>query len=426
MIKKSNYISAIHDYRTNTIKVWERTPDGKRVIRSYAAPYYFYVEDRTGGYISLRDKTLKRLDFDNRNDFKQALDFHKVRYESDIAPLDKVLMENYYDVPAPTLRVGLLDIEVDYDPDIGFSSVRDPYAPINAITIYIPNDKKFKTLAVPPKWYLEKHGDDESAFYQYGTDLQDTDLGFFSSEKEMLRRFVELLDDIDVISGWNSDFFDLPYIIQRIKRVLGQAYVKRLCFEGCQEPQERELEHFGSLELTYTLYGRVHLDYLNLFKKFTFGGRESYSLAAIAAEELDIPKLEYEGSLANLYVNDFFMFIKYNIRDVEILQKLDEKYKFIQLANTMAHESTVMLPSVFGSVQYIDTAIVNYAHNVLHRIVEDKVHKPKVNVEGALVVSPQVRNAHQHFLGRHQLVVSKHVQNSQSISGMYYWTIYQF
>ena len=299
-------------------------------------------------------------------------------------------MTHYYDIQAPKLRVGLLDIEVDYDEDRGFSSVRDPYAPINALTMYIPNDKRFITLVVPPQWYLDEYGDDETEFFKLGSDLQETDLAFFRTEKELLRRFVELIDDIDVLSGWNSDFFDLPYIIQRIKRSLGQHYVRRMCFEGCQEPQEREIEHFGSLEITFNIFGRVHLDYLNLFKKFTFGGRESYSLAAIAAEELDIPKLEYEGSLANLYNNDFFMFVKYNIRDVEILQKLDEKFKFIQLANTMAHESTVMLPAVFGSVQYIDTAIVNYAHNVLSRIVADKVHKPTVNVEGALVVTPQV------------------------------------
>jgi DNA polymerase elongation subunit (family B) len=364
---------------------------GNRVVRSYAAPYYFYVEDSKGEFTSLYGKKLKRLDFDSRDEFKRALDFNKTKYESDLNPLDKILMQHYYDRAAPKLRIGLFDIEVDYDDEIGFSTVRDPYAPINAITVYIPDRQKYITIAVPPKWYLELHGTDTSALSKYGDPLPEfADIGFYATERDLLLQFLNIIDDLDVLSGWNSDFFDIPYIIQRILRVLGKHHAKRMCFEGCQEPQEREVEHFGSMEITYNLSGRVHLDYLNLFKKFTFGGRESYSLAAIAEEELDIPKLHYDGTLANLYTADFVTFIRYNIRDVEILHRLDEKFKFIQLANTMAHESTVLIPAVFGSVQYIDTAIVNYAHNVLDRIVSDKVHKPTIPVEGALVVTPQV------------------------------------
>jgi hypothetical protein len=104
----SNYISAIHDYSTNSIKVWERNSDGKRVVRSYDAPYYFYVEDKNGSYTSLKGKKLKRLDFRTRDDFKHALDFHKVKYESDISPLEKILMNMYYNLPTPDLRVRII------------------------------------------------------------------------------------------------------------------------------------------------------------------------------------------------------------------------------------------------------------------------------------------------------------------------------
>ena len=358
-------------------------------------------------------------------------------------------MEKYYDVQVPKLRAGLFDIEVDYkdikfendhemiirpigvdgestisigefkqfskndqnlfevydasldkwvnfkssqysyDGPIGFSSVRDPYAPVNAITIYISDTNKYITLVVPPAWYLDLHGTDTEPLLLYGEPLPDfVDVGFFRTEKELLNKTLEIFEDLDVISGWNSEFFDVPYIIQRIKIVLGKHHLKRMCFEGCQEPVEKEVEHFGSPEITYELSGRIHLDYLNLFKKFTFGGRESYSLAAIADEELKIPKLHYEGSLANLYSANFVTFIRYNIRDTEILHKLDEKFKFIQLTNTMAHENTVPLPAILGTVRYVDTAIINYAHNVLNKIVFDKTHKPAVGIEGALVISP--------------------------------------
>jgi DNA polymerase elongation subunit (family B) len=109
------------------------------------------------------------------------------------------------------------------------------------------------------------------------------------------------IDDADIVSGWNSEFFDIPYIIKRLERVLGAKSLAYMSFKGAKPPKERMVNRFGSPAITYTLHGRTHLDYLDLFKKFTFEGRTSYSLANIAAEELDVPKLDYEGTLEQLY-----------------------------------------------------------------------------------------------------------------------------
>lgn len=147
---------------------------------------------------------------------------------------------------------------------------------------------------------------------------------------------------------------------------------------------------FGSEEPIFKFFGRSHLDYRQLFEKFTFEGRTSYALAAIANEELDIPKLDYEGTLEQLYNRDFVHFITYNARDVEVLVKLDDKFKFIALVNQMAHENTVDFSAVLGTVQYVETGIANHAHYVLKKVVHDKVISNHDKVEGAVVLNPKI------------------------------------
>jgi DNA polymerase elongation subunit (family B) len=377
------YIAAHNDkFRDRTI-VWERTPEGRRV-KAYKNPYYFYVPSKTGDFLSLKDEPLKRMDFDSKAEFEDACRRINVRFESDISPMEKVLMDEYSGKPAPNIVYGLLDIEVDYDPTIGFSNPANPYAPINAVTIYRSDLGKFLTYAVPPKswnWDTDTLPDDIS------------DMILFHTERELLLKMLGDIEMCDVLSGWNSEFFDLPYIGKRIEKVLGPSAFARLAFEEAQKPYWSEVERFKGAktkELCLELGSRVHMDYMRLFKKFNLAGRPSFALAAIAADELDIPKLSYEGTLADLYNNDFILFLKYNRRDTEILEQLEKKFKYIQLANNMVHEATVNFNSIFGSVQLIDTAIINFAHNVLKRIVFDRKHKPGEKVEGALVMTPKV------------------------------------
>lgn len=307
-----------------------------------------------------------------------------VRYESDISPQEKVLMDNYAGKPAPNVVFGLLDIEVDYDPIIGFSSPMNPYAPINAVTIYRSDKEQYFTLAVPPRswnWDTDVLPDDIS------------DMMLFRTERELLLKLLDLIEECDILSGWNSEFFDLPYIGKRVEKVLGATAFARLGFEEAPKPYWSEVERFKGAktkDLVLELGSRVHMDYMRLFKKFNLGGRPSFALAAIAADELDIPKLHYEGTLADLYNNDFIKFLRYNRRDTEILEQLEQKFKYIQLANNMVHEATVNFGAIFGSVQLIDTAIINFCHNVLHRIVFDRKHKPGEKVEGALVLTPKI------------------------------------
>jgi DNA polymerase elongation subunit (family B) len=393
MSAANSYISAVQDYDSDKILIWERPIEGgDRVLRMIDPPRYFYVPDENGSYTGIDGVKLKKLVFDSEDEMNAAIKSNYKRYESDVRPLARALMDEYYGRPTPIIHFAFLDIEVDYSSKLGFSSPENPYAPINAITIYQSWTQKYLTYAVPPKGYK----DQENFQAKIKAMWEEHKLGFepnvvlCNSERDLLLYMLGDLEDADIISGWNSEFFDLPYIVKRLERVLGKKAPAHLCFKGAGAPRERQVNRFGSPAIVFQLKGRSHLDYLDLFKKFTFEGRTSYSLGNIAAEELDVPKLDYDGTLEQLYNNDFVHFVTYNARDVEVLVKLDVKYKFMQLVNQMAHENTVPFEAILGTVRYVETGIMNRAHHVHNLIATNKVNVQKDNekVEGAIVMTP--------------------------------------
>lgn len=389
MINTGSYLNVHYNQRSDAVTVWERNGEGDRTVRHIDPQHYFYIKDKHGEFTSIFGDKLKRLDFGSKQEHEAACNAHRQKFESDIRPADRVLMDMYYGNAVPSVHYTLLDIEVDYDKEIGFSSPENPYAPINAITLYHQWLNKYVTIAVPPPGY------DWAAmlnqFDQNDPILSKSEITLVTSEAELLSLVLDHIRDSDVVSGWNSEFFDLPYLVRRTEMVLGKTQASRWSYLEAPPPRYSEVERFGSKSLVVKLYGRDHLDYLDLFKKFTFEGRASYSLANIAEEELtDIPKLEYEGSLASLYTDDFVFFIKYNIRDVEILEMLDKKFKFIDLATELAHANTVPLEGVMGSVRIIDTGIINYCHHELNLIVMDKENKAGDPIKGAMVLEPKV------------------------------------
>jgi DNA polymerase elongation subunit (family B) len=129
-----------------------------------------------------------------------------------------------------------------------------------------------------------------------------------------------------------------------------------------QYPKKRVFERFGAEQETYDLIGRVHMDYMQLYRKYTYEERHSYSLDAIGEYELDERKTAFEGTLDQLYNQNFKTFIEYNRQDTMLLAKLDAKLKFLDLANTLAHENTVLLQTTMGAVAVTEQAIINEAH----------------------------------------------------------------
>lgn len=389
---EGNFIDAYYDYRKETVVVWEKV-NGKRQTKRYPAPYYFYYDDPNGTHTSIFGDCLARYDAESKSEFEKAKEKKRRTFESDISPLDKILQNLYYGLEAPVLNYSLLDIEVDYDKARGFSSPENPYAPINAITIFNQWENQYYTVAIPPPAWRQSGWVGEEGLKHIDKDLQERSVIILvSSEHELLEVTLDLIAEADVISGWNSENFDLPYLVKRSEMVLGAGKTRAWSFPDANPPYFKDVVgNFGKTEIHCVISGRVHLDYLELFKKFTFGSRESYSLAAISAEEVPhVEKLDYPGSLDGLYVNDFNWFLRYNIRDVEVLEALDIKFRFIALANELAHVNTVVLPKVLGSVHPIDSGIINYCHHVLNLIVHDKQGKSGSGIKGAMVLIPKV------------------------------------
>jgi DNA polymerase elongation subunit (family B) len=225
--------------------------------------------------------------------------------------------------------------------------------PITAITVYLKWMQKLITLALPPKGMKMEDA------VKLVSDIPDTHL--FDNEADMLETFLDLIQEADIISGWNSEGYDVPYTVNRVTRVLSKEDTKRFCLWG-QLPKKREYEKYGKSAVTYDFHGRVHLDSLELYRKYTYEERHTYRLDAIGEMEIGENKTIYEGTLDQLYNNDFHKFIVYNRQDTLLLNKLDDKLKFIDLANKLAHECTVLLQTTMGAVAVTEQAIINECH----------------------------------------------------------------
>lgn len=388
-----SYISA---YAQNgVIKVWEKDEDGSKRCIDYPTPYYFYVPDNGGEFTSIYKKPLRKEEFTDYNTFTKKREMYKQRgillYESDIQPTLKVLTNNYYNKKAPKLNFTLYDIEVDYNPNDGFSSVENPYAPINAVALHHYWKNKSVVIAVPPPSYSSMRDEWDKEIDEIRNSPNLT-LHLVKNERELLELFLTEIEDSDVLSGWNSDTFDMPYVTKRIEMVMGKPSSQRLCFPGAPVPQWRQFEVYGKLRDTVDLFGRMSIDYMLLFKKFEVSDRPSFSLEAISNEILpDLPKLEYEGTLFELYHKNFPHFLRYNYRDTEVLAGFERKLGYLEVANMLYHMSCGLAPHIFGTIRLADLAITLFCHNEKNVKVPDRDEtKPDGTISGAMVLHPQM------------------------------------
>jgi DNA polymerase elongation subunit (family B) len=352
--EKLSYIDALFDREHDRIHTVERR-NGERVYKEYPANYIFYYDDPRGKFRSIYNTPVSRFSTRNNKEFRKEVRIHsnKQLYESDINPIFRCLEENYKDQDAPELHTAFFDIEVAFDQERGFSPVSDPFNPITAISVYLDWLDQLVTLAVPPK-----HLSWETA-QELVSEFENTIL--FDNEADMIKMFLDLIDDADVVSGWNSEGYDIPYTVNRATRVLSKDDTRKFCLWG-QLPKKRMFERFGAENETYDLVGRVHMDYMQLYRKYTYEERHSYSLDAICEYELGERKTQFEGTLDSLYNQHFRTFIEYNRQDTLLIGKLDKKLRFLDLANELAHANTVLLQTTMGAVAVTEQAIINEAH----------------------------------------------------------------
>jgi DNA polymerase elongation subunit (family B) len=349
-----SYIDALYDRSKDRIHVVERN-NGERIYKEYPATYIFYADDPRGKFRTVYDTPVSRFSSRSYKEFQKELRINSSKrlWESDINPVFRCLEEHYSGATSPKLQTAFFDIEVDFDPIRGYSRPEDPFNAITSISVYLDWMDRLVTLVVPPKSYTWETA--QEICNQYDNCF------LFEREEDMLNTFLDLIEDADIMSGWNSEGFDIPYMVMRTTKVLSKDDTRRFCLWG-QLPKQRTFERFGAENLTFDTVGRVHMDYMQLYRKYTYEERHSYSLDAIGEYELDERKTQYEGTLDQLYNKDFPKFIDYNRQDTMLVARLDKKLRFLDLANELAHDNTVLLATTMGAVAVTEQAIINEAH----------------------------------------------------------------
>ena len=276
--------------------------------------------------------------------------------------------------------IAYLDIEVGSEN--GFPEPRDANEAITAITIKIKGN-----------YFVFGVGD-------YSKHRDDVHYAKCRDEHDLIRRFLDFWTRFhpDVVSGWNIEFFDIPYLVNRITKVLGEDEAKKL--SPWNKISAYTATMFNRESNSYTIQGVSVLDYIWLYRKFTYSQQESYRLDNIAHVELGEKKLDYSEfeSLHQLYKQDYQKFIEYNIKDVELVEKLEDKMKLIELALTLAYDNKVNYEDVFTQVRMWDAIV--YSHLKKKNIVIPQMKKSLKSCayEGAYVKDP--------ILGMHQWVAS--------------------
>ena len=248
-----SYVDAFLDRDKDIIKVVERI-NGRREFREYPAKYTFYYPDPRGKYTSIFGDKLTRTQVNTSKKFNTEKKIHanKKLFESDVNPLFRCLADNYLDKEVPKLNLAFFDIEVDFNKEKGFAPPEDPFNKVTAISVHLSWLEKTICVAIKP----------DTITTDQAKEIMDKfdDTFLMETEEELLSTFLELIDDADVLSGWNSEGFDIPYLVNRITRVLSKSHTRKFCLWD-RMPRERTLIKFGKESQAYELTGRVHLDY---------------------------------------------------------------------------------------------------------------------------------------------------------------------
>ena len=222
-----------------------------------------------------------------------------------------------------------------------------------------------------------------------GTDAK-TDYKYFSDELSMLKTF---LDDWwhncpDIITGWNIGLFDVPYLVHRINRILGEDAAKRL--SPWKNVRRRDIQINDKTLVSYNIAGVTQLDYLDLYKKFTYNAQESYKLDHICRVELGVGKLENPyDTFKEFYTKDWNLFVEYNCIDVQRVNQLEEKMKLIELALTMAYDAKCNIGDVFSAVRTWDCILWNHCWDKNIVVHPRDTSRPDRSIVGAFVQDPK-------------------------------------
>jgi DNA polymerase elongation subunit (family B) len=295
-------------------------------------------------------------------------------FEGDLPIETRILTDLYLEDDTPSEGNVTLFFDIEVSMENGIPDIHNPNNEITSIALYDPTIDRYVAIVLDKQNIYEDKQTDEADIY------------FSDNEVGLLHKFMNIYEQISptIITGWNSDGFDIPYLYNRIRQVCGPGTANQLSPIGKVRYSER-LER-------YKIAGISSLDYLSMYKKFTYTQQPNYRLDTIGRLEVDMGKVDYDGSLDDLFREDLEKFIEYNLQDVRIIVELDNKLKLIELVRGICHVGHVPYEEYGYSSKFLEGTIVTY----LHRKGIVVTNKPK---DGQAKMEEMKDNNEQGFAG---------------------------
>ena len=310
------YKSIFHDRRSGLIHLW--TDESDNLYDCFPYKKYAYRIDPKGQYVTMNGLKVSKVTDWSKEDEKDGLVF-----EHDVQPEMRTLIDRYYESDDVSKDHTILYFDIEVSREKKYSKPDEAKNPITSISYYDNKSNDYVCLLVNQNLSSKEIGHIK--------------LKVFRTERGLLSYFLNQWEEIEpsIVTGWNSANFDIPYLFNRIKNVFSYNEAQRL-----SPVRIAYAENFAG-QYKIKIAGVNCMDYMVLYKKFTYNEEASYKLEAIGQKELGKGKIEYEGSLDDLYANDVEKFIDYNVRDVELLVELDGKLDFIAIAQGICHKGHV-------------------------------------------------------------------------------------
>jgi len=355
--------------------------NGQRIQRKFKfSPTLFVVTDKKTKHRTLDGRYAKPIKFESIREARAFRDKYKDIDNFEVHGYDRYLYQFIskefpaeVDYDLKSLKVTSLDIEVACEN--GFPNVQECAEPLLSITVQDYISRKIKVWGTKP----------------YRTDRKDVEYILCDSEEHLLRGFLHYwtTNFPDILTGWNVELYDVPYICGRMERLFGEKEMKQMSPWGIVHREEMEIK--GRQQIIYNMFGINVVDYLDLYKKFTYTNQESYRLDHIAFVELGEKKLDHSEfeNFKDFYTKDWQKFIDYNIKDVELVVRLEDKMKLIELAVALAYDAKVNIRDVYFQVRMWDTIIYNFLKNKNLVVPPAKRSDKNEKYEGAYVKEPK-------------------------------------
>lgn len=377
----TEFYSSVHQHKNNLLVL--KYKDGKRVKETIPYRPYLFMENAEGDYKTVFGKPVKRIDFDSIWDAREFTKKYAGVDGMNIHGFANWAYQYIYhnfkinEYDRSLIRIMPLDIETDSED--GFPNIETADKEVTMITIgmngkyYSMGVKDFDTTDHPNVTYYK-----------------------CKDEVALLRKFLELWQFLgpDAVTGWNIQGFDIPYLIRRITRILGEDQAKRLSPWGLI--QTREVTNMYGTQTLYTIVGVADLDYQQLYIKFQIplkGRPESMSLDYVSHVEIGSNKVDFraEGykSLDDLYKRNPQLYAVYNVRDVSLVDDLDAKLKLIDIALAFAYRAGINYQDIYGTVRPWDVMIHKYLMDRKTVVPYDKITTKDFKIEGGYVKDPQ-------------------------------------